>query len=190
MDYSLLLGIHNITKEVKSTTTLTLLPDAIVSSSSEVASTNTFNTHEDHGTINSADSGITVSSVSNLPTYVQYLRVIEYIRAQEISSVRSLSVSDHQNENIETASIQTVKADIQRRSVQNNSLTSESSLIQQSNSKSPLHAVDNPASLKLSSALIGGDVWYNRQNLSRLAMYDIFVDFLFNFLRLLLGICL
>ena len=139
MDYSLLLAVHNITEEMKSTQQI-----SVVSSSREVTPISSDTIHEDL-TTTSTDSGIAMTTISNLPTYIQYLRVIEFIRAQQESSVI----------NIETASIKTVIPELSPRPNQD---------IYQSSTSLPFH---------LANGLIGGDVWYNRQNLSRLAMYVI-----------------
>jgi hypothetical protein len=140
MDYSLLLAVHNITEEMKSTQQISVLP-----SSREVTPTSSdtiTSIHEDL-TTTSTDSGIAMTTISNLPTYIQYLRVIEFIRAQQESSVI----------NIETASIKTVIPELSPKPNQD---------IYQSSTSLPFH---------LANGLIGGDVWYHRQNLSRLAMY-------------------
>ena len=142
MDYSLLLAVHNISKEMKSHESVTM-------TSKELVRTST-------------DSGIAMTNISNLPTYIQYIRVIEFIRAQQESSIlqREYSISDH---HYETASIQTVKPEF-------------SPIIQPTDEQNPvllrMNSQQMPGSFNLTNGLIGGDIWYNRQSLSRLAMYD------------------
>ena len=121
MDYSLLVGIHNISEEMRTTTGSGLLP--ILSNSNVI---------EDETRTISKDSGITIGEPSNLPTYTQYVRVIEFIRAQQ----EYLNVNEEQTE---TTSLQTIRP------------------------------VNQPT--PSNNAFIGGDLWLNRQNLSRLAMF-------------------
>ncbi len=153
MDYSLLLAVHNITEEMKSKQKLSLL------SSNEI----TLNIHEEITTI-STDSGITMTTISNLPTYIQYLRVIEFIRAQQ-----EPSLSDN---HLETASIQTVKAELSPIIDSNKipQINEERLSPTNLNSRSSINRA--PSQFNMADGLIGGDVWYNRQSLSRLAMYD------------------
>jgi hypothetical protein len=184
MDYSLLVAVHNITEEVKSTQKLNILPPSLLPSpattertpsSDTFTNTSTSTTHEEIRTTLSIDSGIAMTHVSNLPTYIQYIRVIEFIRAQQAPSIRSSSVSNAENflsdnqpsENPETASIRTVKADLSSTAISDNQSTV------QRNSKSPINPNDISSSYPVTHALMGGEVWYNRQNLSRLAMYVI-----------------
>ena len=183
MDYSLLVAVHNITEEVKSTQKLNIIPPSLLSSpattertpSSDTFTNTSVSTHEEIRTTLSTDSGIAMTNVSNLPTYIQYIRVIEFIRAQQVPSLRSSSVSNAENflsdnqspENPETASIRTVKADLSPTTNSDNQSTV------QRNSKSPINPNDIPSPYHVTHALMGGEVWYNRQNLSRLAMYVI-----------------
>jgi len=112
--------------------------------------------------------------ISNLPTYIQYLRVIEFIRAQQEPSILS-------DNHIETASIKTVKPELSPiidRHIKNISQTNEeqltsTNLLLHANSKSPINQNNTSSQFNLANGLIGGDVWYNRQNLSRLAMAGI-----------------
>jgi hypothetical protein len=184
MDYSLLLAVHNINEEVKCTQKISHSPSSMLSSSKCASSSDVMpaaspSIHEDMGTITSTDSGIAMSIVPNLPTYIQYLRVIQFIRAQQIPSLRASSISnadqslssDHANDNSETASIKTVKLEISPVLPGNQSSHVDTQPILRTNSKSPINSTDTASPFHLTNALIGGDVWYNRQNLSRLAMY-------------------
>jgi len=97
MDYSFLLGVHNITKEMKSTLTLPSLP-----------------------VLPADDLQDSVAPQTPIATYSQYLRVIEFIKEQQDSPV--LDAEQIQVElNSDTASIQTVRAEaspvINRRNV-------------------------------------------------------------------------
>lgn len=121
MDYSLLVAVHNISEEVKKSEDSTFL-----------------------SMINNKDSSISLNQMRNLPTYTQYLRVVEFVRTQQENLVN--------NEQMETASIQTIKA------VLNNEMNLENP---------PLSAC---SAFPSTSGLIGGNLWSNRQNLSRLAM--------------------
>jgi hypothetical protein len=185
MDYSFLLAVHNITEEMKSTQQLTLLPPSLLpspttskrASSSDITTTTPSSIHEDIRTTASTDSGIAMSTVPKLPTYIQYIRVIEFIRAQQEPSLRtpsilnadnSLSDNNH-NDNVDSASIKTVKPDL---SPTLNSPIDNQIVIRRT-SKSPSSYNDPSSPFHVANALIGGDVWYNRQNLSRLAMYVI-----------------
>jgi hypothetical protein len=162
MDYSLLLAVHNITEEIKSSILPSLSSNEITPISSDNISS--LNIHEEI-TTRSTDSGIAMTTISNLPTYIQYLRVIEFIRAQQNP--------EHllQDDLIETASIKTVKPElspiidrhIKKVSQPNEEQLSSTNLLLHVNSTSPINRNN-------SNGLIGGDVWYNRQNLSRLAM--------------------
>jgi hypothetical protein len=149
MDYSLLLAVHNITEEMKST---------LVSSNPIEPMTSNIN---EEITSTSTDSGITVTTISKLPTYIQYLRVIDFIRAQQEPS---LSDSHH-----ETASIQTVKPELSP-IIDPNKINEERLSSTNLNNRSPLH--HSSSQFNMGNGLIGGDVWYHRQSLSRLAMYD------------------
>lgn len=179
MDYSLLLAVHNITEEMKITQKLSLLPATKSPSASEVLTTTSLSIHEEVGTTASTDSGIAMSTVSNLPTYIQYLRVIEFIRAQQIPSVRSSSISNPEHslneisshDNAETASIKTVKPERSPSPVRPRNSVKETPTLPRAQSRSPVHSAEPSSPFHLANALIGGDVWYNRQNLSRLAMY-------------------
>jgi hypothetical protein len=195
MDYSLLLAVHNITEEVKSTQNLTLLSPSLLSSpttskrtpsSSDIVTTTSLSIHEDIRTTTSTDSGIAMTTIPNLPTYIQYIRVIEFIRAQQEPSLRTSSVlnaenslSDnhhhhhHHNDNIETASIKTVKPDLSPIPNRHERHANDNQSVIRRNSKSPTNHNDTVTPFHVTNALIGGDVWYNRQNLSRLAMYVI-----------------
>jgi hypothetical protein len=179
MDYSFLLAVHNITEEMKSTQQLTLLPPSPSTSKRISSSDNITNAsssiHEDIRITTSTDSGIALSTVPNLPTYIQYIRVIEFIRTQQEPSLRASSILNADNslsdnshhDNIETASIKTVKPDL---SPTLNPNVDHQSVVRR-NSRSPSNYNDTSSPFHVANALIGGDVWYNRQNLSRLAMY-------------------
>ena len=182
MDYSLLLGVHNITEELKSTDNLHLLPSAIISHSSTASqckSSLSDSITTSSSTTQKNPGGITMSKdISNIPTYTQYIRVIDFIRAQKAPSVRSSSISnpehsliDHSHENNETATMKTVKPDLVAENQSNAHRLSEHQMSLPSNSKSPIHSAELSSPFDLTTALIGGDAWYNRQNLSRLAMY-------------------
>lgn len=87
MDYSFLLGVHNITKEMQSTLTLPSLP-----------------------VLPADDLQDSVTPQTPIATYSQYLRVIEFIKEQQESPI--VDAEQIQVElNSDTASIQTVKAD-------------------------------------------------------------------------------
>lgn len=90
-----------------------------------------------------------MATISNLPTYIQYYRVIEFIRAQEEPSMAD-EQRRHPIESVEPASSRTRKFDA-------------------SSSQNPLATTEGRSNHSI-NRLIGGDVWYNRQNLSRLAM--------------------
>ena len=179
MDYSLLLAVHNITEEMKITQKLSLLPSAKCPLASEVLTATSLSIHEEVGTTTSTDSGIAMSTVSNLPTYIQYLRVIEFIRAQQIPSIRSSSISNPEtsltesnaNDNAETASIKTVKPELSPTINRPRQSIKETASLPRTQSRSPMNSPESTSTFHLANALIGGDVWYNRQNLSRLAMY-------------------
>ena len=182
MDYSFLLAVHNITEEMKITQKISLLPSAKCPLPSTVLAAQSLSIHEEVGTTTSTDSGIAMSTVSNLPTYIQYLRVIEFIRAQQIPSVHSSSMSNPEhslietttttnNDNTETASIKTVKQDLSPSINQLRQSMKDTTSLQRTHSRSPMNSPELSSTFHLSNALIGGDVWYNRQNLSRLAMY-------------------
>jgi hypothetical protein len=190
MDYSLLLAVHNITEEMKSTQKLTLLPLSLSSSpsttkrtpSSDIMTNTPLSIHEEIRTTTSTDSGIAMTTIPNLPTYIQYIRVIEFIRTQQPPSIRtssilnaenSLSDTPSQHDNIETSSIKTVKPDISPSLNRNEQSTNDNQSILHRNSKTLLNHHDLSSQFHVTNALIGGDVWYNRQNLSRLAMYAI-----------------
>lgn len=194
MDYSLLLAVHNITEEMKTTQRLSLLPPSLLSSSqhaapSDIVTNTSSSTHEEARTTTSTDSGIAMTTIPNLPTYIQYLRVIEFIRAQQVPSMRassmlhadsSLSDRVDPTESIETASIRTVKPELSPGPNSDSHRTHETQVMLRTNSKSPIHSNDTSSPFHLANALIGGDVWYHRQNLSRLAMYVV-DDFLLSF---------
>jgi hypothetical protein len=187
MDYSLLLAVHNITEELKSTqklSPLSLLPTKELSSfnepiTSDIVTNPSSSIHEEITTI-STDSGIALTTISNLPTYIQYLRVIEFIRTQQESSMSNIEHSLSDN-HLETASIKTVKPDVSPTMDTHEEILPHSNeekitiipVIPRTNSKSLIN-IHNPSSpFHMANGLIGGDVWYNRQSLSRLAMYDL-----------------
>jgi len=191
MDYSLLLAVHNISEEMKSTQNLTLLPPPLLlppttskrtPSSSDIATTTSLSTHEEIRTTTSTDSGIAMTTIPKLPTYIQYIRVIEFIRAQQEPSLRTSSVlnaenslsNNYHNDNNETSSIKTVKADLSPKLNRIEHSINDNQAVIRRNSKSPTNHNDVSTPFSVTNALIGGDVWYNRQNLSRLAMYVIF----------------
>ena len=186
MDYSLLLAVHNITEEVKSSQTPSLLPPPLLSPSeasqsvtpSDVLNTASSSINGEIPTTTSSDSGIAMSTVLNLPTYIQYLRVIEFIRAQQIPSIRTSSLSnadqslpEPSTDNPETASIRTVRPDSSPTLARTQPRSSETQPMFRTNSRSPINSVETTSPLHSANSLIGGDVWYNRQSLSRLAMY-------------------
>jgi len=170
MDYSLLLAVHNITEELKLTQKLSILPTL---SSNEITPISS-SIHEEI-TTRSTDSGIAMTIISNLPTYIQYLRVIEFIRAQQESSFIN------PDDLIETASIKTVKQElspiidtnIKKFSQSNEEQLNSTDLLLREHRASPINQNNRSSQIHLTHSLIGGDVWYNRQNLSRLAMYII-----------------
>ena len=184
MDYSLLLAVHNITEEMKSTHKLTFPPSREITSlnqptSSDIVPKTPSSIHEETTTTTSTDSGIAMTTISNLPTYLQYLRVIEFIRTQQESSIINIERSLSANY-IETASVKTIKAEISPSldthfktiSQPNEDRLSPTNITLRMNSRSPIvHSNSTTSSFHLANGLIGGDVWYNRQNLSRLAMY-------------------
>ena len=189
MDYSLLLAAHNITEEMKCTPRLSLFPTALLPSSStttttpsssDILTTTSLSTHEEIRTTTSTDSGIAMTAVPNLPTYIQYLRVIEFIRAQQEPSLRTPSVSNAEHstsdhhpypENIDTTSIRTVTANLSPNLNRSEPANNDSQSVIYRSSQSPNSPQDMPSPFHVTHPLIGGDVWYNRQNLSRLAMY-------------------
>ena len=158
MDYSLLLAVHNISKELKSTEKLSSSPSPVTS-----------NIQEDTiGT--STDSGIAMTNISNLPTYIQYIRVIEFIRAQQEESN-----SDH---HYETASIQTMKPEFSPIVAANEESNNSNNVLLRMNSSSLMNQqATTPGYFNLNHGLIGGNVWYNRQSLSRLTMYVCSLNF-------------
>jgi hypothetical protein len=168
MDYSLLLAVHNITEEMKSTQQIPVIPSREITLISSDTITNTSSSIHEEITTTSTDSGIAMTIISNLPTYIQYLRVIEFIRAQQDPSIT----------NIETASITTVKPDLSPifNTKSNDEQTSSTNLMLRVNSTSPMNHSSTSSSFHLANGLIGGDVWYHRQNLSRLTMYVSFFD--------------
>lgn len=191
MDYSLLLAVHNITEEMKCTQKLPNLSSSPsidkhkLSSDINLPTSTTLSIHEDIRTTVSTDSGIAMTNVSNLPTYIQYLRVIEFIRAQQVSSIRTSSISNVENhlsdntsqqqqqpqDNVEITSMKTFRADLSPNLNRNESLINDNQSIIYRNSKSSINQSELPSpTFQPTQGLIGGDVWYNRQNLSRLAM--------------------
>ncbi|CAF0734655.1 unnamed protein product [Adineta steineri] len=187
MDYSLLLAVHNITEEMKSKLSLPSLTPSLLSSppttckrtssSSDLTANSSSSIHEELRTTTSTDSGITMTTIPNLPTYIQYIRVIEFIRTQQEPSLRpsSLSNAEHSlSDNIDTASIKTVKPESSPFQINVHQQISDTQTIVRRNSKSPINRHhDAPSPNHVTNALIGGDLWYNRQNLSRLAMAGI-----------------
>lgn len=184
MDYSLLLAVHNITEEMKSTQKLTLISPSLLppstTPSSDILTTTSLSTHEEIRTTTSTDSGIAMTAVPNLPTYIQYLRVIEFIRAQQEPSIRAASVSNaehstvdnhHGQENIDGASIKTVTANLSPNLNRTDPLINDNQSLVYRSSQGSSNPNDIPSPFHVTHPLIGGDVWYNRQNLSRLAMY-------------------
>jgi len=183
MDYSLLLAAHNITEEMKTTHKLTFPPSREIASLNEPTSSDII-THpplsiNEEITTTSTDSGIAMTIISNLPTYMQYLRVIEFIRAQQEPSILNIERSLSAN-HIETASIKTVKAELsppldthfKTISQANEERLSPTNVTFRVNNRSPIHhSTSTTSSFHSAHGLIGGDVWYHRQNLSRLAMY-------------------
>lgn len=183
MDYSLLLAVHNITEEMKAKQTLPLLPMLASSDGSSTENQPTLTSRsvltsssmQDETATISKDSGIAMNSISNLPTYMQYLRVVEFIRAQQGSSLINtdpFALNNHQLENTETASITTVKPELSP-SIEMAANAEGASVNHAQSRGNPLHPVtslDIPSTFQSASTLIGGDIWYNRQNLSRLTM--------------------
>ena len=195
MDYSLLLAVHNITEEMKCTQKLPNLSSSPSinkhkpSSDINLPTSTTLSIHEDIRTTVSTDSGIAMTNVSNLPTYIQYLRVIEFIRAQQVPSIRTSSISNVENhlsdntsqqqqtqqqqaqDNVEITSMKTFRVDLSPNLNRNESLINDNQSIIYRNSKSSINQSELPSpTFQPTQGLIGGDVWYNRQNLSRLAM--------------------
>ncbi|CAF0802349.1 unnamed protein product [Rotaria sp. Silwood1] len=174
MDYSLLLAVHNITEEMKSTQNLPLMSSLALNeitienetNSSDTMTNKSLNMNEESITI-PTDSNITMTQSSHHPTYIQYLRVIEFIRAQQEQSILNTkqTLSDTPIDNCDTASIQTVKQELSP--VLNT--TTETTLQTNEESSNSTNIILNPNTF----GLIGGDVWFNRQNLSRLAMAGI-----------------
>ncbi|CAF1148846.1 unnamed protein product [Rotaria sordida] len=190
MDYSLLLAVHNITEEMKPTQNLSLLSPSLSSSpttSKPISSldmiTNTPSSiHEDIRTTISTDSGIAMTTIHKIPTYIQYIRVIEFVRAQQepllrtpsiLNTENSLSDNPIPNDNNETASTKTVRPDLSPILNRNINQTNDNQSTIQRNSKNPINHNDTSSPFHVGNSLIGGDVWYNRQNLSRLAMAGI-----------------
>jgi len=188
MDYLLLLAVHNITEEIKLKQQFSILPSL---SSNEIttpppvneliSSDNISSSIHEEITTTSTDSGIAMTTISNFPTYIQYLRVIEFIRVQQESSIINPehSLADNLTD---TASIKTVKpglspildTHIQKLSQSNEEQVSSNDLLLRVNSTSPIHNNNKSSQFNLAHGLIGGDIWYSRQNLSRLAMYVCF----------------
>ncbi|CAF3353384.1 unnamed protein product [Rotaria socialis] len=187
MDYSLLLAVHNITEEMRLTQSLSLVeslsPNDVTIENDAFENTINIssNIHEEL-TSTSMQSDIVMAKLSNFPTYIQYLRVIEFIRTQEPSILNTKSsLSDTPMENYDTASIKTVKAELspminvqtEKISQSNEESLSSRNAIVRTNSRSPTNQTSTSSPFHLANGLIGGDVWYNRQNLSRLAMAGI-----------------
>lgn len=171
---------------MKSTPRLSLLPPSMLPtsttppSSSDILTTTSLSTHEEIRTTTSTDSGIAMTTVPNLPTYIQYLRVIEFIRAQQEPSLRTSSVSNAEHstsdnppypENIDTTSIRTVTANLSPNLNRSENPNNDNQSVVYRNSQSSNNPQDIPSPFHVTHPLIGGDVWYHRQNLSRLAMY-------------------
>ncbi|CAF4374057.1 unnamed protein product, partial [Adineta steineri] len=170
MDYSFLLAAHNITETMKSTHKLSFLPSRESTSLNEPISsdiiTNRLSSIHEEITTTSTDSGITMTTISKLPTYIQYLRVIEFIRTQQESSTlnieRSLSIN-----HAETSSIQTVKPELsptldkhfEQISQSNEDRSSSTNITRQMINKSPInHSNSISSSFHMGNGLIGGDV--------------------------------
>lgn len=186
MDYSLLLAVHNITEETKPTQDLSLVSSSETTTENESISSNATNnkvssTNEEI----QRDTNISITKLSSLPTYIQYLRVIEFIRAQQEPSVLDTKniLSDTHIDNLDTASIITVKPEsspvlnkhTEKMSQSNEESLNSTNVLLRTNSKSPTnHQNTSSSPFHLANGLIGGDVWYHRQNLSRLAMYVYF----------------
>ena len=186
MDYSLLLAVHNITEEMRTTlrlpplSTLELgeVPRIDESIPPDLTSNNSLNIHEKTTSTNSC---IARTKLSNLPTYIQYLRVIEFIRAQQESSRTNTkqSSSNKHIDNFEVASVKTVKEEsspilgIPTESTHhlNDELSNSSNVVFRANREKTTDTSSRSSPFQLTKSLIGGDIWYNRQNLSRLAMY-------------------
>ncbi|CAF1512910.1 unnamed protein product [Rotaria sp. Silwood1] len=191
MDYSLLLAVHNITEEMKPTQNSSLVSPSLLSSPTtskqisplDMMTNPSLSINEDIRTTASTDSGIAMTTIHKIPTYIQYIRVIEFVRAQQEPSLRTSSIlntenslSDnhiHNDTIIETASIKTVKPDLSPILNRTINQTSDNQSIIYRNSKSPINNDISSSPFHVGNALIGGDVWYNRQNLSRLAMAGI-----------------
>ena len=158
MDYSLLLAVHNITEELKSHQQVSIV------SSDEATPTN--DNHEQNPLTNTE---ISMTRIANLPTYVQYLRVIDFIRAQQETSIVNPDVLQSTPDQLaDTSSIQTVKPDASPTSNEHGNV-----LFREQN-KSPTHPMTSTLShFHSNTALIGGDSWYHRQSLSRLTMAGI-----------------
>ncbi|CAF3513084.1 unnamed protein product [Rotaria socialis] len=191
MDYSLLLAAHNITEEMKPAQKLALLTPSLLSASNtskpalDMITNNPLSVHEDVQTTASTDSGIAMTTITKIPTYIQYIRVIEFVRAQQEPSIRSSSITNTEhslsdnphNDNIDTSSVKTVTGDASSQSNKNISQKSDTQSTTRGNSKTQIiyneRSSLSSSSFPVGNALIGGDVWYNRQNLSRLAMAGI-----------------
>ena len=193
MDYSLLLGIHNITEEMKPTKTLSSLNSSLTIASKHMSSSDMMTNaalaiDDNRATTVSTDPSIAMTAIRKIPTYVQYIRVIEFVRIQE-PSLRSSSILNaedstidhyHNYNHMETESVKAVKTDLSaildRNISDNQSAISKTNrtIMNHNNTSSPFHSTN--------ASLIGGDIWYNRQNLSRLAMYVI--RFFFFFIQL------
>lgn len=176
MDYSLLLAVHNITEEMKSAQMRSLASLRAFTSLSEPAlfkhhrrDRSSLLVHE-AVTTTSTDSGITMTTVAKLPTYMQYLRVIEFVRAQQETTTSDIERRSLVGNPAETASARTMKPEsspqLSRLHEQRSSMTN---VTLRANNRSPANQHVS-SSLQTTSGIIGGDVWYNRQNLSRLAM--------------------
>ncbi|CAF3306214.1 unnamed protein product [Rotaria sp. Silwood2] len=194
MDYSLLLAIHNITEEMKSTQNLlsmSPLPSQEIITENETNSSDTMtnkssNMHEEQTTI-STDTKIAMAQSSNHPTYIQYLRVIDFIRAQQEQSIINTkqTLTDTPIDNNDTASIKTVKQELspvlntftEKTPELNEESLNSTNMFLNTDSKIPIsHQISvssSSSSFHLTNGLIGGNVWYNRQSLSRLAMAGI-----------------
>lgn len=102
-----------------------------------------------------------VTPQEHLPTYSQYLRVIEYIKEQKVSSGLD-SEEIHLEENIDSTGAQTVKGDT---STILDLPATPSVHVHPDQSKT-----NHPFKPMPIDELFGGDVWQHRQNLSQLAM--------------------
>lgn len=149
-------------------------------SSIEMIANSPLNAHEDVKITASTDSGIAMTTITKIPTYVQYIRVIEFVRAQQEPSLRTSSIlnaeysapcNNSHSDNIETSSLKIARTDVSPILNRNTSQAHDHQSVIHRTSRSPTNPNETSASFQTGNSLIGGDIWYNRQNLSRLAMY-------------------